>query len=365
MSNSIIEIEDLCPPGEILDEALEERGMTGAELARRTGLSEKHVSQLLRAKVPLSTDVALSLEQVLGIPARLWNSMEFNYRAELRRKENRIGLAQFAEWMRSFPVAQMRKCGYFGTREVGSSVADRVEALLQFFGVTTPESWDDQWAFATGQFRKSPSFDPDHFALTAWLRRGEVEGERIRCSAYDESRFRLALEEARKMTTLPADRFVPMLTQLFADAGVALTFVPALPKLAISGVTRWKDPSKALVSLSLRHKTDDQLWFSLFHEACHVLEHKTRTIYIDSPADPNEDPAERRANEFARDMLIPPDRFVELQRTPPTSKAAIKRFATSVDVAPGIVVGQLQHLGLLQRSHCNDLKQRFAWDFEN
>ena len=96
------------------------------------------------------------------------------------------------------------------------------------------------------------------------------------------------------------------LVDLCAAAGVALTFVPALPKLAIGGVTRWRGPDRALVSLSLRHKFDDQLWFSFFHEACHVLEHRTGTIYIDSPADPGEDPAERMANEFARDTLIPP-----------------------------------------------------------
>lgn len=82
MSSSATEIHDLSPPGEILEEALEERGMSGAELARRAGLSAKHVRQLLNAKVPLSMEVALQLEAVLGIPARFWSSLEFNYRAE-------------------------------------------------------------------------------------------------------------------------------------------------------------------------------------------------------------------------------------------------------------------------------------------
>lgn len=76
------EIQDLSPPGDILAEALEERGMKNAELARRAGLSEKHVSQLLNARVPLSMEVAFKLEQVLGIPATLWLNLESNYRAE-------------------------------------------------------------------------------------------------------------------------------------------------------------------------------------------------------------------------------------------------------------------------------------------
>ena len=364
MNSSATKIRDLSPPGEILDEALEERGMSGAELARRTGLSEKHVSQLLNAKVPLSMEVALQLEQVLGIPARLWNSLEFNYHAERRREEQRKALGQFKDWMRQFPVAAMRKAGYFGARDVGQGVVDRVDALLQFFGVTTPDAWQTQWEHATGRFRKSPSFDPDHHALTAWLRRGEVESERIRCPPYDAQTFREALAEARQLTTLPPEEFEPKLIALCARSGVALTLVPALPNLAISGVTRWKGPSKALVSLSLRFRSDDQLWFSFFHEACHVLEHKTGTIYIDSPADPDGDPDERRANEFAKNHLISPTSFAEFSKRTTFSKTGIRQFAASVGIAPGIVVGRLQYEGLLPASHCNDLKRRFRWTFE-
>ena len=56
------------PPGETLRELLEERGMSQRELARRTGLSLKHVNKLLHGLVPLSADVALRLERVTGTP---------------------------------------------------------------------------------------------------------------------------------------------------------------------------------------------------------------------------------------------------------------------------------------------------------
>jgi len=81
-------IRDLSPPGEILAEALVERGMTGAELARRMGVSEEHVDQLLNSKAPLSLDVAVGLERVLGIPANLWRTLESNFRREERERES-------------------------------------------------------------------------------------------------------------------------------------------------------------------------------------------------------------------------------------------------------------------------------------
>jgi addiction module HigA family antidote len=364
MTRPTTRVRDLSPPGEILAEALEERGITNSELARRTGLSEKHVSQLVNARVPLSMDVALQLERVLGIPARFWNSLEFNYRAEQKREEQRADMEGFADWMRGFPFPAMRKAGYFPGRTVGQGVRERVEALLDFFGVTSPEAWAREWEFATGRFRKSPKFNPNHSALTAWLRRGELESQAIRCAKFNEDRFRSALQDARALTTQPPDEFIPALVDLCAGAGVALTLIPSLPGLAISGVTRWKGSDKALVSLSLRFKSDDQLWFTFFHEACHVLEHKTGTIYIDSPADPDGDADERRANEFARDTLIPPAHFNRLVAEGRPLLTDVEAVARSIGVSPGVVVGRLQHEGILDHKHGNRLKRYFRWDFE-
>jgi len=64
------------PPGEILRELLEEQGLTQRDLARRTGLSPKHVNRLVEGVVPLSADVAPRLEHVTGAAARLWNTLE-------------------------------------------------------------------------------------------------------------------------------------------------------------------------------------------------------------------------------------------------------------------------------------------------
>jgi hypothetical protein len=191
-----------------------------------------------------------------------------------------------------------------------------------------------------------------------------LESQTIRCAKFNEDRFRSGLQEARALTAQPPEDFVPALVNVCADAGVALALVPPLPRLAISGVTRWRGPDKALVFLSLRFKSDDQLWFTFFHEACHVLEHKTATIYIDSPADPDGDPDECRANEFARDTLIAPQDFNRLVQRGKPLLTEVEAFAHSIGVSPGIVVGRLQHEGVLDHNHGNGLKRYFRWDFE-
>ena len=256
------------------------------------------------------------------------------------------------------------KAGYLPA-SLGQSVVERVEALLQFFGVTSQEAWEKHWEHATARFRKAKSFDPDHAALTAWLRRGEIQAQAITCASYDESRLRAALPELRALTRQIPEIFHPRAVELCASAGVALTFVPSLPKLALSGATRWLG-EKAVIHLSLRHRTDDQLWFSFFHEVCHVLEHKRSTIYLDAANDRDGDPQERRANDFARDLLLPPERYEAFLWTwGRRSLAAVERFAETEGIAAGILVGRLQHEGLLAYTHGNKLKQSYSWDYED
>ena len=67
-------------PGEILAEALDDRGLKPAQLAARLGVSEETISAIISGKTALTPEAALQLERVLNIPARLWNNLERNFR---------------------------------------------------------------------------------------------------------------------------------------------------------------------------------------------------------------------------------------------------------------------------------------------
>ncbi|WP_339377744.1 ImmA/IrrE family metallo-endopeptidase [Merismopedia glauca] len=235
---------------------------------------------------------------------------------------------------------------------------------LNFFGVASPEEWEGLWTKELVYFRKSEAFPSSFGDLTAWLRRGEIEAADIPCATYDANKFREVLEQIRALTVEPPEVFQPKVVHLCASSGVAVVFVPQLPKTRTCGATRWLNPNKALIQLSLRYKTDDHLWFSFYHEAGHILLHGKRDVFIEEQGvrDPLEQEKEQEANEFATTMLIKPadlKRFLASGQR--LSKARIEQFATVIGIAPGIVVGRLQHDGVLPNSHCNDLKQRFEW----
>ena len=73
------------PPGATIKEQLEDRELSQKEFAARMGMSEKHISNLIRGSVRLTPEVAMRLEMVLGIPARFWNNLEAIYREDIEK----------------------------------------------------------------------------------------------------------------------------------------------------------------------------------------------------------------------------------------------------------------------------------------
>lgn len=91
------------PTGDFIEEWMEEEGINTAELARRLDVSRKHVSELLRGKVPLSHDMALRLENTTGVPARIWNLHETGYQAALARQAADAKLVTQYDRAKEFP----------------------------------------------------------------------------------------------------------------------------------------------------------------------------------------------------------------------------------------------------------------------
>lgn len=73
------------PPGAELARVLDALGMSQIQLAKATGLSTKHVNQIISGKAALTYETAIKLEAVTGVPAARWNAAEAAYRTALLR----------------------------------------------------------------------------------------------------------------------------------------------------------------------------------------------------------------------------------------------------------------------------------------
>lgn len=347
-------------PGEMLEYEMEIRGMTQQELVRRTGVTAKHINELLSAKAPISPAMAIKLERAIGMPAQYWINLEANYQEVLARLAEETQLEADLGWLEKIPYKKMSNLGWLPDIKDKKS---RLEEVLKFFGIASVAQWQHLWPNLNVAYRQTQTHEVFPEAVSAWLRQGEIEASKIHCQPFDKKAFRLALDDVRKLTAQTPEIFMPALIERCAEAGVAVVLVPCLPKTGVSGATRWMNKDKAIIQLSVRYKSDDHLWFTFFHEAGHILLHGKKELFLEGTngLDPEK---ENEANEFASKELIPNKMLKAFLASNRFTKLEIQAFAKQVGIAPGIVVGQLQHIGVLPRNFCNDLKQFYKWGHE-
>jgi len=349
------------PPGETIQEVLGVLGMTQADLAERTGRSQKTINEIIKGKAPITPTTAIQFERVFGISARFWNNRENNYREYLAKTNEQKRLESEVSWLDHFPLKELVERKWI---QKVPDKADQLRELLKFFGIVNPKQWNSYWLRSqVVSYRQSKAFEADPYALATWIRQGEIEASQIKAESFEAQSFKEALGEIRTYTTESPKTFVPKMVELCSACGVAVVFIPELPKIRAYGVTCWLNPEKALIQLCLRYKTNDHLWFTFFHEAGHILLHGKRDVFIEEGQ--KRDQKENEADKFATDFLIPPAawRAFLTQKYYPTPD--IVAFSKEIGVHPGIVVGRLQHEKLIPYNRLNYLRTRLRWTSDN
>ncbi len=366
-SNDRIPIEPMATPhpGEVIVEYLASHGWTQRELARRTGLTPKTISVICRAKASVTATTALSLERVFRRPAHLWLNLQRQFDEAEARQRALEDSVRWKNWASTFPLRDMKRLR-FSLQPASSDV----DTLLNYLGVSSPDSWDAVWQDCDIAYRQTRHLTGSMASISAWVRETELLAGEIQTENYNETVLRSLVEELRRLTTERVDEAMGAVQELCAKAGVAVVRVPQLPNSGISGCARWLNDTKALIGLTHRYETDDQMWFSFFHELGHLLLHKRMRPFVldnavddlfDRIVDPEMEKFETEANQFAADTLIPPAALDEFIRRKTFSNDGICDFARTMGVSPGIVVGRLQYLGLLEACQGNALKQKLAW----
>lgn len=337
------------PPGTTIKEQIVHRGMNQKEFAARMGMSEKHISKLINGEVQLTIDVARRLEMVLGLPAQFWCNLEAIYREKLAKVEEENAMDYDKEIAKKIPYKEMAKNGWVLDT---AKLAERVINLRKFFELA-------QLAFLQGNLvpgiacRKLSVSEKSDYALIAWAQKAKLESRKIETQPIDIKTLTGSLPLIRKMTLVSPKEFCPKIIELLSNCGIAIVFLPHIGGSFLHGVTFYNG-NKIVLGLTVRGKDADKFWFSLFHELGHII------LGHIGKAEGTNDDEENDADEFAKNELIPTDKFDEFALNVNLTKENIIDFAKQVGIDTGIVVGRLQKEGYLQYGWYNDLKTKYV-----
>ena len=337
------------PPGATIKEQLEDRHMSQKEFSKRMDMSEKHISKLINGEVLLTTDMALNLEMVLGIPASFWSNLESIYREKLAKVIIENDMDEDIKLSKKFPYKDMVKNGW---AEDTNNESEIVINLRKFFEVVKLELLDIN-LIPSIACRRMAVHEKADYALIAWAQKAKLEARTIQTKAINLKGLEKRISDIRKMTSDKPETFCDNLVDLLAEVGIALVFLPHIEGSFLHGAT-FNDGKKIVVGLTVRGKDADRFWFSLFHEIGHILKGHINQTQGTSEQD------ELDADEFSKEILIPYNQYSAFVEHKDFSKSSIITFAKKVGIDSGIVVGRLQKDGYIGYSWHNDLKKKYS-----
>lgn len=342
------------PPGTTVADILCERQLSVSAFAEQMRWSLPYTNELLGGIRPLTEDVAERLAAHLGASPDFWIRRESQY----QEARHRLSQQEQMAWLKTLPTKDMVRWGWI------ANVPDLVAECLRYFNVANVAAWVRQYAtpLSAAAFHTSPSFPLQPGPVAAWLRYGELEAAQRDCQPWSPTLLHSIMPELKRLTKQKDPSiFMPQLMALCASCGVAAVVARAPAGCVASGATKFVAADRALLMLSFRYLTDDQFWFTFFHEVGHLLLHGPGQLFLEGAGkDVWDEQKEEEANAFSADVLIPPALRARLPRLPLTQRGVVS-FAVEAGTSPGIVIGQLQHSGRVLHNRLNSYKRRYEW----
>jgi HTH-type transcriptional regulator/antitoxin HigA len=340
-------------PADTIRDLLFKKGMSLSSLPTLLNTSEEVISKILGGQTIIDNETAENLAENLGFSSFFWINRFNQYKEDLER----LNVEQKAMWLKNLPLKDMIKSGWI------KNGPNLIEECLNFFGCSSVSDWEDQYGTSISQFafRSSGRFPSKLHPTTAWLRYGELVADKMVCSSWNAEKFLQEISRIRSLTRSRTPKhFLPKLIQKCANSGVALVIAKTPSGCSMSGAAKILNKDKRLILLSFRYLSDDQFWFTFFHEVGHLILHDNVDVFIDDDLE-EVSSYEREANNFAGEILIPFENRDEINSMK-RDKRSIVSLASQLGVSPGILIGQMQHYGLISPNYMNGYKRRFKWD---
>jgi HTH-type transcriptional regulator/antitoxin HigA len=315
-------------PVEAIKFRMDQEGLTRKDLINYLG-SQSKVSEVLNYKRPLSLSMIRSLHEGLGIPA------------EVLLQEPDADHSIHREPWQEYPFAEMFKRGYFvkfkGT--LTQAKASSGKLLDDFFSVF---EGSDRLKYYTRSGRNVS----DQNALRAWHARVLHIALAEKLTEYVKGEVnREFIEKIAKLSYFSLGP--QMAKEMLNRKGIHFIVLPHLPGTYLDGACFYAPDDRPVIGMTLRYDRLDNFWFTLAHELAHLYLHlqNSETTFFDDLESDVKDAVEEEADTFARDILIPPQKWREISKIAYTSQKEKKlhALAEQLSISPAVIAGRFRY----------------------
>ena len=342
-------------PGYYISDLIKDLVMSQEEFAIRLKITPKNLSDLINGKASISENIAKNLSLMLGTSVDVW--------LELQKKYDRMVLEIKTLQAQTDEETDLAQIDYTYFEKLGvvnptKNKAQQISSLFKYFAISSFSVFKKSDFLV--QFRKTQCVDEKIILNSnAWVQTVINFGKRIETQPYSKKRLGEYLPQIRLMTLQNPSEFIPQLSRILPECGVAFVLIPSLKNSGVYGATKWIKKDKVILGITNRGKNADIFWFSLLHEICHVFQKKVTKTLVDFETRDSIEDYEKEADQFAKDLLIPPKEYESFISEHIFSEQRVKDFANKINIHPGVIVGRLQKEGIIPYTHLNRLKQKY------
>ncbi len=349
-------------PGETIADVLENRGITQAELAVRTGVTPAYISLVVAGKKSISAKFAAALEYGLAVRKSFWLNLQANYEAEkldLDAKKTITPTERAAKDQLAAVTKYLRNQEWIPPHR---GTEDTILSLRHFFQMSNLA--DLEKLISTGSFRLSTYTHEKTYVLGAWLRLCQMAGEKSRVeTSFNPAKAEDLITNLKKVMRKQEHEIPNDLPVLFAKYGIGFSVFMGFPGAPAQGYLAQKQDQSYQMVLTPRDAYADRFWVSLFDELGHIIRGEvpqTRRVIdvMDKP-----DRAHKWGVDcFACDALLNRQDYQKFINDGAFSLPDIRRFADEQQVVPSIVIGRLQQEGAIFHNEYAEYKTKYQWN---
>lgn len=338
-------------PGEILGEELQERGIRQKDFARLIGVQPTHLNEFIKGKRNLNDDLAMKLERHLGIPYKTWMGLHTGYLYDLKAIDKKMEEERQAiEFEHSCSDIINLKCLYKRLGMNAMSCVERVSKLKELFPFNLLSSGELR-LHVDGLYKHSEKAQADDRNMLTWLvlnwletSRSIVEHEYVQGNALKAAREIAEMANSRQMN-------VEAIRTCLSGYGISYVEVQKIEKAPIDAYSTMSN-GHPCISVTYRYNDMDKLAFDILHELCHIDRHlndEHKAFIAIEGSEYSNDPREKEANAFARQMLIPDSVWNRILGIGCRSLSPFKIVKTIAEeagkcgVSPSIAISRYKH----------------------
>ena len=360
-------------PGAILSDTLDFLSLSVSETAERTGISQKHLSNIINGKALITAETALKLEKVTQTPASTWANLSSHYQGSLARIEEKQSIAEEAKEVGAFreTYKELEKWSILPKITwTPKNFENITRELLNFFSVNSFSYIADTRLAAFRKYDQSVN----ERTIAAIIRLGERKSQYVEVGAFSQNALKRSLPEIKSYSLEEPEVYLPKLEEKLRSLGIVLVCVPGFSHTGLQGAVKWLSPSKAMIILRTKTQkgteiTEDKFWFNLFHELGHLLLHGKGDGFLDLD-DRVDSKEEREADKFASRQFMPKfDVEVDLEqykrggsiRADLAISGLAERHGISQSIVAGMMSFEFQNKQNNVYSVLNEYKRKFAY----